>query len=276
MTLHLPTKKFFITLIVFVVAGAGIFKMAMFLKQQSNEKYLEEQKLTAVQNEARARAANLFGDTVTAPETLNAVAKVIYLNEQTKANGATMEQITASVGQKIQKAKEALDKDVYSKKDVIVSKDNSTESLKNYGNAMMEIFIKHGSNKSGESFVVLAKKAFETKNPEDFKKLDVYLDYYSNIIKDSLALPVPSSAVPVHLSMVNSYHESKLLIQGFRNGLDDINPAIASFSRLGESSVGFLDAFKDAADFFKEKEVVFSSEDKGALFDGITQRHTKQ
>jgi hypothetical protein len=133
-----PTKKFFIVLFFLIVTSFGIFKFFGFLKHRDAENKLEEQKFAVVQNALLPYLENsptngVFEEEL-ATSTLSAVAAVVYLNQQTKANGSTMEEITASVAKQIASNKASLDADTYTKNDVVTGSDNSPEALKKYAN----------------------------------------------------------------------------------------------------------------------------------------------
>lgn len=276
-----PTKKFFIVLLFLVLVAGGTSALFGFLRSRPVQKAPDEKQVAIIQREIARNTQYDLTDPITekdiATSTLNAVAAVVYLNQQTKANGATIGEIAASVGKEIQKAKDKLDGDTYTMSNLSAGNDNSPEALKKYGNDMAEIFITT-SNKYNpkESYLVLVKQALESGDPKKLKKLDPYVDFYKNIIKDSLALKVPSSAASIHLNIINSYAETLALIQAFQAVFDDAPSAVAAHSRLEKASARFMDAFKGAADFFKEKGVVFFQGEKGALFSLITQDYIKQ
>ncbi len=135
-----PTKKFFIVLLFLVVVAGGAFKLLKSLNNSTTPSAPEEQGLAVVpqQNEASPRQVNVAGvptpETRIATSTLNAVAAVVYLNQQTKANGATMEQIATKVAKQVQDAGTRLDSDTYTKNDILTTNDNSPEAIKKYGN----------------------------------------------------------------------------------------------------------------------------------------------
>jgi hypothetical protein len=275
-----PTKKFFIVLLFLILAAGGTFKFFRFLHNRIASSTLGEQKL-ATQNTVLPRQVNITGiptqKTTVATSTLTAVAAVAYLSEQTKANGATMDQITASVGKQIQDAKDKLDGDTYLKSDITTGEGDSPDALKKYANDMAEIFIKTSKDyDSKETYLTIVKNALEKKDPNELKKLDPYISFYKKVIADSLKLPVPPSAVSIHLGIINSYAQTLALIQGFQSTSDDLPSAIASNARIQKSSIRFMNSCKDAGDFFVANGVTFSQEEKGNLFAVITQGYIKR
>lgn len=266
-----PTKKFFIVLLFLVLVAGGTFKLFSFLNNPAAPNTAVEQKLAVVQNnEALLRERNT---TVTpamqqrvATSTLNAVAAVVYLNEQTKANGATMDQITAATGKQIQDSINKLAADTYTKNNVVIINDNSPEALRKYGNTMEGIFLYYGKGQQSSSYLEIIKKALEKKDPKEFKKLDPFVLFYKNTIKMSLLTPVPSSALSVHLNIVNSYAEMLAVLQAFQATSDDLPSAIAANSRLQKSSQRFVDSFAAADTFFKQNGIVLSEGKNLSLF----------
>jgi hypothetical protein len=275
-----PTKKFFLVLLFLAITASGAYKLFGFLNSRAVQKASTEKTAAILQNEIARNTGRTITDSVNeqliATSTLNAVAAVVYLNEQTKANGATIGEISAKTGKQIQEAKNKLDGNTYTKNDIILANDNSAETIRKYGNDMAGIFITQGNKKSEESYLLIAKRALEKNDPKELEKIDADISFYKNVIKDSLALAVPSSAVSVHLNIINSYAEMLTLIQGFQASFDNLPSAIAAYSRLEKSAIRFMNSYKDAADFFMEKEVTFALGEKGGLFMGITQDYIKK
>jgi hypothetical protein len=275
-----PTKKFFLVLLFLIVAAGGAYKLFEVLNSRSAQKASTEKTAVILQNEIARNTKRIITDPINeqpvATSTLNAVAAVVYLNQQTKENGATMEEISAKVGKQIQEVKNKLDGSTYTKNDIILINDNGADALRKYGNDMAGIFVTRGNGKSGESYLVTLKRALEKNDPTELKKLDTDISFYKNIIKDSLALAVPSSAASVHLNIINSYAEMLVLIQGFQASFNDLPSAVAAYSRLEKSAIRFMNSYRDAMDFFMEKEVTFALGEKGSLFMGITQNYIKK
>lgn len=265
-----PTKKFFLVLLFLVLAAGGIFKLFSFLNNRTVPSTPEEQKLAVIQNEV----LSLQGDAAVTPamkqrvatSTLNAVAAVVYLNEQTKANGATMEEITSSVAKQVQAMQDRLDADTYTKNDILIGNDNSPEALKKYGNDMAEIFAKYGKDKQPLSYLEIIKKALETNDPKIIKGLDPYISFEKNVIKDALALKAPPAVAVAHLHIINASAEMLLLFQSFATIFSEVPAAIASNSRLEKSAHRLLDSFKELGGVFNRSGVVFSSKEAGIIF----------
>lgn len=264
-----PTKKFFLVLLFIVVAAGGIFKLFGFLNGPAVPKTVEEQKLAVIQNEVLPREVNIAGaptePTRIATSTLNAVAAVIYLNEQTKANGATMEEIATKVANQIQDSGARFDSDMYTKNNILTTNDNSPEALKKYGNDMAGIFIKYGEEKH-QPYLEIIKKALETNDPKKMAELNPYITFQKNVVKYGLALGVPSSAAPTHLHIINACAEMAAILQGFESTFSDVPTAVASNSRLTKASKRFADSFKETDAFFKQNGVVFLPEEDGHIF----------
>lgn len=266
-----PTKKFFIVLLFLIVASFGIFKFFGFLNHRNAENKLEEQKLAVLQKAMLPEQENLSlqgipqGDQKIATSTINAIAAVVYLNEQTKANGATLEEITGTVAKQIESAKARLDADTYTKNDIVIDSDNSPEALKKYGNDMAGLFVKYGQQKS-QSHLVIIKTALEKNDPKELKKLDPYIEFQKNVIRDALTLRVPSVAATAHLHVVNASMELLILLQGFRGVFDDLPSAVAANSRIEKSAIRFGEAFVEMNTMFKQNGIVFLPGDAGSLF----------
>lgn len=270
-----PTKKFFIILLFLVVVAGGAFTFFKSLNNSTAPSTPEEQRVAVVQqNETSPRQVNIAGtptpETRIATSTLNAVAAVVYLNEQTKANGATMEQIATRVAKQVQDAGARLDSDTYTKNDILTTNDNSPEAIKKYGNDMAGIFMKYGKEKQSETYLDIIKKALETKNPKELDKLNPYITFQKNVVREGLLLRVPSSASSVHLHIINACAEMVALLQGFQSAFDNTPSAVASNSRLKTASQRFIDSFKEADAFFKQSGAGFLPEESGYIFTKVS------
>jgi hypothetical protein len=266
-----PTKKFFIVLLFIIITSFGIFKFFGFLNHRNAENKLEEQKLAVLQTAMLPEQNNLSlegvpqGDQKIATSTINAIAAVVYLNQQTKANGATLEEITGTVAKQIESAKARLDADTYTKNDIVIDSDNSPEALKKYANDLAGLFVKYGQGKS-QSHLVIIKTALEKNDPKELKKLDPFIDFQKNVTRDALTMKVPSVAATAHLHVINASMELLILLQGFRGALDDVPAAVAANSRIEKSAVRFGEAFTEMNAVFKQNGVVFVSGDTWNLF----------
>lgn len=262
-----PTKKFFIVLAFLALSGVGAFKLFWsFDKKPAESPAVAVTEKTDTRPYANIVASEIKGEPVLATSTMQAVATVAYLKEQTKANGATLEEIAGSAGKKIQAEKKRLDSDTYTAKDLTVREDNSPEALKKYGKITAGIFFYYGNEQQKSSYIEIIKKALEKNDTKELAKLDPFIDFYKKVLGASLAVPVPSSAVSVHLQIVNSYAETLAVLENFRNLFGNLFPAVASHSRLDESSKRFIVAFTEADAFFKQKGITFLPEESGSLF----------
>jgi len=266
-----PTKKFFIVLLFIVLVAGGTYGLFGVINRRAAQNTPDKQNLSLLQKEAlrpKNNAPALTAEQVqrVATSTINAVAAVVYLNEQTKANGATMGEITGKVGKQIQDAKEKLDADAYTKNDLTISSDDSPSALKKYGNDLAGILFKYGSDRQTSDYFQIIKKGLEKKDPKEFAKLDPFITFEKNVIRDALALSVPPAASTAHLHFLNGSAEFLLLLQGFQNTLTDFPSAIAANSRIVKSSVRLGNSFLEIGALLKQHGVVFLPEDAGGFF----------
>ncbi len=261
-----PTKKFFLILFFLILLAGGVFGLFRLSNNKTAQNLSLEQKSGLVPS---YRVAGADTELKIATSTADAVATVVYLSEQTKANGATFSEITASVAKQIQAAKKKLDTDTYTIKDIKTMDDNSVEALRKYGDTMAKIFLYFGKDKQSSTYLEIIKKALETGDKKELEKIDPYILFLKNNIRMSLYIAVPSSASSVHLNIINGYAETLALLEGFRTLFDDVPAAIAAHSRLEKSAQRFIDSFKEADAFFKQKGVVFVPNENGDLFAAV-------
>ena len=94
------------------------------------------------------------------------------------------------------------------------------------------------------------------------KKLDPFILFYQNAIREILKISVPPNAVVADIALLNSYNTSLLADQSFRNYSSSPSLAFASLN-------GYMDilkksgmAFKKFDDLFSTNGLVFSQTDR--------------
>lgn len=95
-------------------------------------------------------------------------------------------------------------KDRYSLTDLTVTFDNSTTSIRAYGNALGAALLKYKySGTKNETKII--EEALKTKKPSDLQKLELSVIQYRDVSNDLRKISVPSSLSKDHLIIVNAY-----------------------------------------------------------------------
>lgn len=146
------------------------------------------------------------------------------LNSEESRSDETMAEIGINL------AKSNLDKQ-YTKNDILVSEDNSSYALRNYGNQVANIAIKNAPPAGTENELMVLNRAFLHDDSETLAGLDPTIVSYEKMLEEMLNTPVPSSLVREHLSLINVYQAILNNVKAFRNVFDDALPAMTRFRR---------------------------------------------
>lgn len=108
----------------------------------------------------------------------------------------------------------------YELKDIITKPESDTDSIKQYGKDITNIFQTNAVKARNEA--VIAKEAFETEDLELLKEIDPSIESYKKIVNGLLKLKVPKTIETLHLDLINSMNGSLFVAKSFRNS--GVNP----------------------------------------------------
>lgn len=135
----------------------------------------------------------------------DSVGKTLFINlSNAKAQGLgndipTQDQIVTAAAAQIAASKPAL----HTRAELTIVSD-STTSLKAYGNAVIEILGNHPAA-SEQATLLAVGTATDKADAAQLQKLSAIGTAYRAIAAELLALPVPQTLSPLHLSIVNDY-----------------------------------------------------------------------
>ncbi len=86
----------------------------------------------------------------------------------------------------------------------LVQTQNTGDTLRSYGNAVMTVLIAHPKANVGETFRVLGS-AVDNNNSALLKQLSAIGQEYRALAGDLAAVPVPITLAPLHLQIVNNF-----------------------------------------------------------------------
>ncbi len=162
---------------------------------------------------------------------------------------------------------------IYTEKDIIVKKDSSVESLKNYGNelglAILNNLPKKTSDEKYPVELIYLKKAVETKNPADIAKFDSLIKNYTKMIADILLIEIPESVQSKHLAVLNETGKMSATITSFKNAFVDPLKTLQGVSYYTENIKNLHSAFLDLHNFLKVNGVLYSKTEPGYIFANV-------
>ncbi|MES3031445.1 MAG: hypothetical protein V4697_03475 [Patescibacteria group bacterium] len=108
----------------------------------------------------------------------------------------------------------------YTTATILVKADNSTLSIKNYGNEVGDAFKKN-VNPDTRNEGVIAKEALEKQDPSILKEIDPIITSYKKILTALRAIQAPQAVATLHVELVNGMSAGLFAAQSLRDSGDD-------------------------------------------------------
>lgn len=155
----------------------------------------------------------------------------------------------------------------YKESDLKIGPDDSSISIKIYGNEMgLAIFANSfGSRNEG----VILKESLEKDDPRIAEELLKISGAYKKILGESLKVIVPPSAVPIHLKVLNAYSEIIVIIDGMAKVFDDPLTSLIAIKNYQPATLNLSNAFADAKKYFRDRGIFYTREEAGYVISGI-------
>lgn len=119
------------------------------------------------------------------------------------ANKQEIETLNKQLLQEITAKTSQSDIPAYTTNDLNISKTNSEKQISIYKENLKTISIKY--SKMGKNVVDIVNDALKTKNEEELSELKNSIEVYNKLIKELLAMSVPSTISQIHLNIINAY-----------------------------------------------------------------------
>ena len=180
------------------------------------------------------------------PDTLTEKFALDFFQDMVRAEtygafGDTPEELVIDASNKL--AAQAVDV-LFVTKDILISSDNSPEALAAYGENIARITTLYPDTSQENEAVVLAR-ALRSQNPTELEVLDIKLEIYENILRDTKALAVPATLQKEHLDLLNSYQAVLSDIQAMRTAFTDPMLTLLRMKRYEEDTLGMATSFKN-------------------------------
>lgn len=110
----------------------------------------------------------------------------------------------------------------YQAEEVTTTKDISPATLKQYGNAVMQITLNYPSPYEvvGDEVEIL-ESAWESEDETDLAKLDTHVEYMESVLSDTEDLTVPIIYLGTHLTLLNAYQAHLNDLKAMRAAFED-------------------------------------------------------
>jgi len=156
--------------------------------------------------------------------------------------------------------------DIYSMKDITVSGETTTTSIKTYSNTLAETLLRYAVQYADVDALVLMGNIASTHNPEDIALLDEVTKLYRNLIKDLLNIPAPTPVAKTHLAFINAYGGIWKALEDVRlNSKDPLVIFLAS-TKYGTHIQNLITAAEAFSKILVQKNIKFLKNELGAIF----------
>jgi hypothetical protein len=153
----------------------------------------------------------------------------------------------------------------YTYKDIKTDQSNSADTLRAYGNKMGSIMSKDAPP-SDDNELLIVEQAMNSQNKNDINKLNVIIASYQKMVKEFLLVPVPSSAVSVHVNIINNFNQLIEADQGLLKLFDDPIISLAALKRYIEVAGDTATIFRAVSLYFQLRGVYFGQGEPGYGF----------
>lgn len=156
--------------------------------------------------------------TLTGKYAVNLLESIMSKNLE-ENNDTSVEEIVDKTFSEIEA--EAAD-DVFTVEDINTNPDTSTESLRRYGNQVMQITLNYPSpyEQVGDELTIL-DTAWNEDDEEKIKELDVHIQYMESVIRDTKNLSAPAVYEWAHVRLLNAYLAHLNDLKAMRAAFDD-------------------------------------------------------
>ncbi|MCR4330501.1 MAG: thrombospondin type 3 repeat-containing protein [Patescibacteria group bacterium] len=190
-------------------------------------------------------------------------ATIINLKESGNFNAETVSQLSESLVQNF--AGENSIGAKRSKSDLFLTEDNSTESLRTYGNTMGTIVKKYAGYNLPNELVVVAD-ALETQDESKLKKLDRSIEVHKALIAEFTAVRVPLDAANIHLALINTYIATEQSIEQMNTMFADPLVGMLGINSYTTHTESLDKIFADLRSYFPSRGVFFEKKESGYVF----------
>jgi hypothetical protein len=148
---------------------------------------------------------------------------------------------------------------LYTLKDIIPDQASDLSTIREYGNALAVIVERHSIDNINEA--VILKRALDANDPEMLEALGPIRQAYENMIRDTLALPVPLPLVRQHLDLLNTYQAIQSDIHAMEQAFNDPLLTLLRVKRYEGDALGLVYAFANLYDALKKAGVVYTQDE---------------
>ena len=151
----------------------------------------------------------------------------------------------------------------YTMGDIMRAKTDDTASLRAYANGIGSAIASHET--TGESELIIFERALENEDESDLAGLKDRVERYQSLLSAFLAVPVPESAVDMHIALLNSMESLKESVDGMALALKDPVHSLSSATAYPAAVTALIDSFDRIKNLLALKQISFKEDEKGYI-----------
>lgn len=186
-----------------------------------------------------------------------------YINKNggtdTASQQAVLDQLISDEAQKMVPT-------TYIYKDLQISKQEDTSSLKIYGNSMASIFQKIVTRKIMEDDFASVNSFIQTNNESELLVLTKNKDRVDSLLQEALSIHVPPSAISFHILALNRVALYRDTLDNLSKAESDPVRAKIALEQYADMIVLVLRTPAQFSQYFNLQNIVFSSQEPGYMF----------
>lgn len=164
---------------------------------------------------------------------------------------------------------------VYTQGDVAVVNANSA-SLKEYGNKLAILLVKHGMNHNDYAATIVAvDNAASSDTAEPFKNFPDIQARYEQLAEAIIALPVPQTLSPFHLQLANDFAQIAATYPQMQKLISDPIAGLAGAQQYNSLTAESARVFINIAQTLNKNDILFGKDEPGALWPFLLQQQNQ-
>lgn len=153
----------------------------------------------------------------------------------------------------------------YTLADLNITQKSGAETLRQYGNTLGEIALKHRRLAEGKELRIV-DSAVKQENPEKLAEIAPILTEYESFIEAYRTMPVPLVAYEIHLELLNINAAVKDAIVAMSGLFDDPMGGTAGLSAYRKAAEDGATVTRNLKNFFAQNNVIFNNNEPGIIF----------
>ncbi len=147
---------------------------------------------------------------------------------------------------------------------------NTPQSTHTYGNEVMRILMSH-PKASTKATLIIVGRATDNRDPKPLEGLPVIEAEQREIVRELLALQVPSPLAPLHLLVVNNYQVISETYPDMQMVIEDPLRGLGAVQKFNATVSETLRVFTNLAQQFRKSSIQFNNEEPGHVWSSFVE-----